>query len=71
MEYYMLLQKSSTKLTYSKPDYTEMIESSVKCERFDFTDIKAFRVIIDDKEYRLSKQYVFLKENKTLYVLEC
>lgn len=71
MEYYMLLQQSTTKLSYSKPDYQEMLKSSVKCERFDFTDIKAFRVIIDDKEYRLSKQYVFLKENKTLYVLEC
>ncbi len=33
MEYYMLLQQSTTKLSYSKPDYQEMIKSSLKCVR--------------------------------------
>lgn len=71
MKYYMLLQQNTTTLSYHKSDYQEMLKSSIECERFDFTDIKAFRVIIDGKEHRLSKQYVFLNENKTLYVLEC
>lgn len=69
MKYYMLLEKPNTSLAYHKIDYVSMLENAEECERFDFTDMRAFRVIIDEKEYCLSKQYVFLKEKATLYIL--
>jgi hypothetical protein len=56
-------------MVYKKPNYNEMIEQSEECERFDFTDLKTFRIVIDEKEYALSKQYIFIKEKITLYVL--
>lgn len=70
MKYKMLIKESTNNLSYSKPNYTEMLEDATECEKFDFTHPQGFRVVINDKEYKLSKQYVFLVDKITLYILE-
>lgn len=69
MIYKMLIDTKDVTLSYHDPNYKEMLLKAVDCERFDYTDSRAFRIVIDNKEYKLQNQYVFLKENITLYVL--
>lgn len=69
MKYKMLIDAKEVTLSYHNPNYKEMLANAIDCERLDYTDARAFRVVIDNKEYKLQNQYVFLKENITLYVL--
>ena len=68
MKYKMLIDAKEVTLSYHNPN-KEMLANAIDCERLDYTDARAFRVVIDNKEYKLQNQYVLLKENITLYVL--
>jgi hypothetical protein len=68
MKYFMLIADANDRM-FNKPNCAEIQLKAEECERLDFTDPRIFRLVIDNKEHTLYKQYVFIKEKITIYVL--